>query len=361
MKVAFIIRSTAYSAPGGDTLQVQQTARALRQLNVQVDIKLAFEKVQYTEYDLLHFFNIIRPADMLLHIQKSKKPFVVSSIFIDYSAFDTQYRSGISGRLFKYFSRDAAEYMKTVARFLTGRDKLVSKAYLWKGHGKSIRSVLSNAQYVLVQAEEEYNDLVHHFGIKPHYAIIKNGVDAQLFAQAQQQQKDEQLVLCVGRIEGIKNQYHLIRALNNTPYQLVLIGDAATNQRSYFEKCKAIAADNVHFIPHLPQEQLVQYYNHAKVHVLPSWFEVCGLSSLEAGVMGCNIVITKNGYASSYFGNAAYYCDPADPASIAKAVQSAAAAHTNGLQQKIRHAYTWQNAAMQTLDVYKKIVAPCNY
>ena len=33
--------------------------------------------------------------------------------------------------------------------------------------------------------------------------------------------KDPLMVLCVARIEGIKNQLNLIKALNNTEYQLL--------------------------------------------------------------------------------------------------------------------------------------------
>ena len=118
------------------------------------------------------------------------------------------------------------------------------------------------------------------------------------------------MVLCVARIEGIKNQYNLIRALNNTPYKLLLIGDAAPNQKKYYRQCKKIAAANISFINYLPQEQLVHYYAAAKVHVLPSWFEVCGLSSLEAAAMGCRVVITDNGYARSYFKECSFLLRP---------------------------------------------------
>jgi len=39
--------------------------------------------------------------------------------------------------------------------------------------------------------------------------------------------------------------------------------------------------------------------------VLPSWFETTGLSSIEAGVMGCNIVITDK-VMQEYFSHHAF-------------------------------------------------------
>src|SRR5689334_7448279 len=131
LKVLFIVRSTLFIVRGGDTTQVEETARHLQRLGVQVDIKKANEKIKYDSYDLLHFFNIIRPADILVHIKRSKKPFIVSVILVDYSEYDKKERRGISGKLFSLLPADSIEYLKTIYRWIAGKDKLVSISYLW--------------------------------------------------------------------------------------------------------------------------------------------------------------------------------------------------------------------------------------
>ena len=357
MKVLFIVRSTLFTAKGGDTIQVEETARELRKIGVDVDIKKTNEKADYSSYDLLHFFNITRPADILVHTKRSNKPFVVSTILIDYSGYDKQQRSGMAGKLFKLLPAGGIEYLKTLYRYLRGKDRLVSVSYIWKGQRRSIKEILNKTKCVLVQAEKEYTDLVRWYQVAPPFAIVHNGVDTKLFQTTRPVNRKEDTVLCVARIEGIKNQYNLIRALNDTPYKLLLIGDAAPNQKEYYQQCKKIAGANISFLNYLPQEQLVDHYAAAKVHVLPSWFEVCGLSSLEAAAMGCRLVITNNGYAGSYFNGDAFYCDPSKPATILAAVKKAMAAGNNGeLQKKIVHNYTWQNAAEKTFSVYKKYI-----
>jgi glycosyltransferase involved in cell wall biosynthesis len=362
MRIVFITRSTLHKVPGGDSQQVLQTARMLKSLAIEVDVKLANEKIDYEKYDLLHFFNIIRPSDMLVHIKRSKKPFVVSTILIDYSVYDKQQRPGFTGKLFKLLPIRDTEYIKTLYRCLLKRDSLVSIDYLWKGQQRSIKEILSKATCVLVQAKEEYNELVDLYQTRPPFSIVKNGVDTDLFTPPTPNQKENNLVLCVARVEGLKNQYNLIQALNNTSCKLVLIGNAAPNQKKYYRQCKKIAAANITFISHLPQQQLVNYYAAAKVHVLPSWFEVCGLSSLEAAAMGCQPVITANGYASSYFGDNAIYCNPAEPSSILEAVKKAMKAGDNReLQKNILQNYTWQKTAEQTLSVYKKYIKQCSH
>jgi glycosyltransferase involved in cell wall biosynthesis len=357
MNLLFIVRSTLFTAKGGDTTQVEETARCLRELDVTVDIKQTNEKIDYSKYDLLHFFNIIRPADILVHIKRSKKPFVVSTILVDYSFYDKQQRGGMVGKIFNLLSADGIEYIKTIYRFIKGKDKLASIDYLWKGQRKSIKEILEKAACVFVQAEEEYWQLVKKYTVLPPFEIIYNGVDTGLFKPNDFIKRQENLVLCVARIEGIKNQYNLIKAISNTEYKLVLIGNAAPNQQDYYQQCKQIAGTNIEFIDHLPQRQLTAYYAAAKIHILPSWFEICGLSSMEAAAMGCHIIITNNGYAKSYFKDDAFYCDPSQPKSIYEAVKTAMAATKNQLQKKISTNYTWKKTAEQTLVVYKKNMA----
>jgi glycosyltransferase involved in cell wall biosynthesis len=93
------------------------------------------------------------------------------------------------------------------------------------------------------------------------------------------------------------------------------------------------------------------------VHVLPSYFETTGLSSLEAAVMGCNIVVTDKGDTRDYFKNDAWYCEPEDPASIRQAVEAAYdAPYNEAFRQRIFQEYTWKRAAEETLKAYMDVL-----
>ena len=358
MKVAFIARSSLHTSKGGDTIQMLQTARHLEQLNIKVDIRLTDEKINYKQYDLLHFFNLIRPSDILPHISNPDTPFVVTPLLIDYSEYDKQYRKGISGKIFHHFSTDQIEYIKTMARWIKGQQKVKSYSYLFKGHRKSVKNIIRKAVMVLPNSEMEYLQLVQSYSLTPPFSIVPNGIDESLFKSPENFEKDKNMVLCVARIEGLKNQINLIKALNNSGFQLFIIGSPASNQSDYYKQCRKIAAANIHFIDHLPQEKLIKYYQKAKVHILPSWFETCGLSTLEAAAMGCNVVITNRGYASEYCNNHAFYCDPSSPSSILDAIDKASKAGDRKIfQQKIFTDYTWRNAAYKTYEAYKKILS----
>jgi len=352
MKIALITRSTLYAVPGGDTIQIGQTARELTELGVDADICLSNQRIRYEKYDLLHFFNIIRPADILYHCKKANKPFVVSTILVNYSEYDQQYRTG-AGKLLGHLSGDGIEYIKTIARWLLGRDHLSSLSYTWKGQRKSIIEILQRTAMILPNSESEFKRIQHDYASNPEYVVIPNGINPALFKADESIKKTENLVICAARIEGIKNQLNLIRALNNTRFRLVIIGDRAPNQPGYYQQCRSEAAANIEFIDRVSQDDLVKYYQQAKVHVLPSWFETTGLSSIEAGAMGCNIVITDKGDTLEYFGDDAFYCDPASPQSIREAIEQASLAPVNRhLQTKIQEQYTWKQAAVKTLKAY---------
>jgi len=357
IKVAIIARSTLYSVQGGDTIQALQTARFLGSYGISVDIKLTHEVINYCDYNLLHFFNITRPADILFHIRKAKIPFVVSTILVNYSEYDKYHRKGFSGMLFRYLTSDSIEYMKAISRWILGRDKMMSLTYAWKGQKRSINEIIKKARLLLPNSVSEYNRLKELYGCRTNYMVVPNAVDGDLFSFDKRIEKDSNLVLCIARIEGRKNQLNLIKALNNTRFQLLIIGAPAPNQLSYYQSCRELAAANIRFIDHIPQEDLVVYYQKAKVHVLPSWFETTGLSSLEAAAMGCNIVITDKGDTREYFGNHAVYCSPSSPESIYAAVEQAASLpYDENLQLKIAKLYTWQRASLRTSEGYKNII-----
>lgn len=358
MKVLFISRATLYKDKGGDTIQVINTAKHLEKLGVEVTIRLSNEIIEYSNYDILHFFNIIRPADILVHIKRSGKPFVVSTIYVDYSEYEKNERKGLAGILFKMFSPNSIEYFKVLARFFVNGEKITSSDYLLLGQKGSIKKIIAQSGMLLPNSSNEYKRLSKDYNITKEYKIVPNAIDPLLFnGNSDTASRKEDLVICVGRIEGRKNQFNLIKALNDTKFQLVIIGSPSPNQVSYYEKCKEIAASNISFVKNIEQEELISYYANAKVHVLPSWFETTGLSSLEAGAMGCNLVITDKGDTREYFGDLAFYCDPSSSESIFEAVNKAADAYSDkNLQEKIFSEYTWSKAAELTLEAYDEVL-----
>lgn len=358
IKVAFISRATLYTSPGGDTKQLEETAKELRGLGVRVDVHLTNSTIDYAQYDLLHFFNIIRPADVIHHTRKSQKPYVVSTIFVEYGNVKEEGRTGIVGTIKKLFPESAFEYIKTIARAVKNGEKIVSKEYILWGHDRSIKYVASHAKMLLPNSESEYKRFVAKYSVHTPHHVVPNGIEERMLAiKFPASDKYQNAVISMGRIESRKNQLNLIRALNNTDYQVYIHGKPSPNNMAYYEQCKKEAASNIHIEGHLDEQMLYTAYANAKVHVLPSYFETTGLSSLEAAVMGCNIVVTDRGDTTDYFGSDAWYCEPEDTDSIKKAVEDAFnAPYNKGFKERILKNYTWRKAAEETLVAYKQVL-----
>ena len=354
-----ISRDSLFTDAGGDTVQLTSTAKYLRELGVRVDIKLSKDVVDFTKYDIVHFFNIIRPADIIVHTSKIKIPYVISTIYVDYSELEKKLRKGFLKLMFNILKPDSIEYIKCVARWLKKGDKIRSKYYLLGGHRRSAIKALKGAALILPNSDSEYYRLTNTYKIERPYVVIPNAIDTEIFnpLAVDADNKYENAVVCIGRIEVRKNQLKLIEAVNSLPYRLVLIGKGAPNQPDYYNECRVCAGSNVEFIDFLEQKKIASILKAAKVHVLPSWFETTGLVSLEAAIMGCNIVVTRKGDQSEYFDKYAYFCDPADTESIRNAVKQAfEGPKSNEFRDKILNKYTWKIAAEKTLEAYKTIL-----
>lgn len=358
MKVLYIIRATAFEAPGGDTVQARSTAKYLRRSGMEVDIRLTNEEIDYAAYDLMHFFNIIRPADIVYHVKRAGIPFVISPIFVNYSEYERKNRNDLLGLLSRTLPMDTMEYIKVIARSFKNRERIRSREYLWKGHRRSVRALIEQCNLLLPNSDNEIHRLFDHYQCKADYRRVYNGIDTEVFKRSMTGSNDREGVLCVGQIQGLKNQLSLIKALKGTGIPLTFIGKPTLNSGTYYKECRKVAGEEVKFIEYLPQNELINYYRKSKVHILPSWFETTGLVSLEAAAMGCNVVITRKGDAFEYFGGYASYCDPSSENDIKEKVLQAMEINPDpALKELIYEKYTWSKAAEVTLDAYKEVLS----
>lgn len=366
MKVLFQSRKTLFSAPGGDTTQMLKTKEYLERLGVQVDVTIDLEP-DLSEYDIVHIFNLMRPQDVYLQVKNAKrygKKIALSTIYGPYEEYEKKARGGFLQIINRFLSITQIEYLKVIARAVLNLE--FSKGtiiYLLKGHKRLQNEIVKNVDVFLPNSESEMLRVAKDFNLKDYkHVAIANAVDINKFDYSKIQVDDtleqyRDCVLCVARIEGRKNQLNVIRACKSLPYKFVFIGKPSPNSKKYFEMCKQEASENCVFLGQIDHEKLPQFYKLAKVHILASWMETPGLSSLEAGVMKTNIVVTKKGDTEDYFQDYAFYCEPDDIDSIRLAVKNAYETPFNEeLRQRILDNYKWEDTATQTLEGYKMIV-----
>ena len=367
MKVLFQSRKTLYSVPGGDTTQILKTKEYLEKLGIKVEVSLDLTP-DLSDYDIVHVFNLMRPQELYLQVKNAKKQgkkVALSTIYGPYEEYEKKARGGILQLLNNLLSITQIEYLKVIARAILNFEFNKGTAiYLLNGHKRLQKKIIKMIDVFLPNSDSEMLRVVNDFNLKEYnYVSVANAVDVNKFDYDKIQvspelEKYRDCVLCVSRIEGRKNQLNIIRARKELPYKFIFIGKAGANFKKYFEKCKKEANENTFFLGQIEHEKLPQFYKLAKVHILASWMETPGLSSLEAGIMHTNVVVTKKGDTEDYFKDFAFYCEPNDLSSIKNAVEAAYKSPFNKkLQDRIKNKYKWENTARQTLEGYNSTIS----
>lgn len=125
--------------------------------------------------------------------------------------------------------------------------------------------------------------------------------DAEIF---QKKHGLKNFILCIAAIAPRKSQIRIIRDLKDLYTALIFIG---IREGRYAKLCKKEANNKVYFFGKMGHDELKDVCAAEKVHGLASFYETPGISSLEASLAGCIIVITDRGCIKEYLGNKTIY------------------------------------------------------
>lgn len=195
--------------------------------------------------------------------------------------------------------------------------------------------------------------------------VVPNGVDGVFLAVQtgdderrellRHFQLPERFVLFVGRVTARKNLGALVAAiaLLDEPIHLVVAGAADDTVSGLLALIRENAmAKRVHAIGAVDDPTLRALYSAATVFCFPSFDEGFGLPPLEAMALGAPCVVSDIAVLREVCGDAAYYADPADPASLAQALHAAMVEPDAGKRSAgIARAagYRWEAAAAALL------------
>jgi glycosyltransferase involved in cell wall biosynthesis len=366
MKILLQGRSDLFESPCGDTSMLLKIQEHLSQAGHEIKVSCDL-RPNLKGFDVVNIFNhyyVEEAYIQLMHAKKSSKPIVLTTIYMNYSYYDKLGRRGIAGFITRMLPWSKAEYIKGLRRLIR-KKKINYPAFLFliRGYYNLLKSIFLNSDMLLVSSESELKRIFSDFNINDkEYIVAPNAFSKTLIKQDVSITKDlekfRNCVLSVAYLQPRKCQLELVRALKNSPYTLVLIGSVIPGAERYFEKVKKELGPNQYWLGRVEYNKLAKFYKLAKVHCLISWMEVSGLASLEAGLMGCNIVVTDYGDTRGNFGDLAYYCAPNSLKSIRKAVDKAYKNDYNPeLRKLIENKYNWCNEVQQTIKAYEKAIS----
>jgi glycosyltransferase involved in cell wall biosynthesis len=163
--------------------------------------------------------------------------------------------------------------------------------------------------------------------------------------------EDRPYVLAVGNHSPNKNFSGIVKAatmLTGEDVQIVAAGGG--NSRVFAGA--PVAGRNLVLAGYVTDGELRALYENALCFIYPSFYEGFGIPPLEAMHCGCPVVASNTSSIPEVCGDAAIYCDPADPADIARQVQRVLGSRQ--LRDELRQAgyvrtrqFSWSLAANQ--------------
>lgn len=171
--------------------------------------------------------------------------------------------------------------------------------------------------------------------------------------------KSRHYVFTLGRFVEEKGFDLLINAFNqldNKDYRLVIAGDA-DHEISYTRKLKKLAKENNVVLPgFIKGEELHQLFSHAGLFVLPSFHEGLPISLLEAMSYRLPVLVSDIPANRLKQLSDVNLFRTGDMESLASCLKK----KLNGEYEPVKYnmsSYNWDNIALQTDEVYKKIMA----
>jgi glycosyltransferase involved in cell wall biosynthesis/Tfp pilus assembly protein PilF len=354
IRVLMQVRSNVWTHPGGDSVLVDNFATQLRNRNIFVTIDTD-NKLDPAQYDIVHLFNFALPEMLRNQAEKAYQkgvPYVVTPLAEDAPKFLNQSFYAFE-KLIQWVQRGQQEALDFRKQF---QNTLIQPSLPFDN-----KWVVERAACIMACGEVEKSTILKSYGNFNNIELVHFGFDRQISQDDNAFSKEiglKDYVLCVGRIEHRKNQLMLLKALEDVGIPVVLAGSNFSYQQDYLAAVNKFQRRGVtKIVGRLSAEMLASAYRGAKVHVLPSWYELPGLVTLEAAWNGCNVVATTNGTIEDYIGNDGFYCEPHDEYSIRNAVL--AAYHGDNKTQKMQQrleCFTWENSAQKIHELYQNVL-----
>jgi len=231
-----------------------------------------------------------------------------------------------------------------------------------------LRETVRRADAVIVPSECSRRDVLRHLGMPAgcgdRVVVVPQGVDAR-FRPAPEPAREPWL-LYVGRFDPYKNVPRLVevfaRVRERVPdARLRIVGepDPRYPEARRTAERLGLGDETIRWDGYLGDEGLVAAYQGAAAAVLLSSYEGFGLPVLEAMACGVPVVCSDCASLPEVAGDAAMLVPPDDPDAAAGALVRvltdralAAGMREKGLRRAA--AFTWEETARRTLEVYER-------
>jgi glycosyltransferase involved in cell wall biosynthesis len=338
MKIALLDRPDSKSFPGGDTVHIEAIGRYLAQKGICI-VKVNEVSPDLQSFDLAILFNFQRPQEIYFQALCAKRnsiPFLIFPIYwnvdkvIPEKDFNVFY---VRRMLKKLFPKSFRNFFRDVQFLIRLRGEKSNDCFLapfkvptYFSRDIRFRTISDWSRTLIVNSEAEREHLLEEIPEidSEKIRVILSGLWLdELESVDKLKSVREKCIIYAGGISPRKNQLGLIRAARLLKCPVKIIGQVSVGSKAYAKQVYREAPDNVEFLGPLSRVEVLKHMGRSCVYCQPGFIETPGLSSLEAGAMGCHLVASDVGPVKEYFGEGVTYIDPRDPESIAQGINIA--------------------------------------
>lgn len=349
-RAVLLTRPMPGRAPGGDTLQIQETVEVLQSGGWQAQIveTATAAREALRPGDTLHLWNVQRVWDWEGLAQSARglgARVLITPLLHPLGLYHRRGRAGLD--------RLAAKVVRDPDRFAAlrwGRGDVRAQA----------KAALEAADAVLLAHEQELDWLAEWCGASLRNTTVVPPAIPSVSTVPPRAGLPEDFVLSVGRVEPLKNPMAVRKASARLRRELVFVGGVPRGRHLLHSRAfrRATRAAGARWLGALPPPEVRAVMRQARVHVLASWTEVLGRVSVEAALEGCAVVATDVGHLPALLGRdtpGLFLVEPGDDAALRRAIEDAwRFGRTPGGQLAVRaRALTWTVIAPRLLAAYR--------
>jgi len=233
--------------------------------------------------------------------------------------------------------------------------------------GNSEKICLTHSDFVIFISEKIKSDMLLKYNI-PGYEVIANGVNLPVKSTKSDYidslgLEKQKYIISVGRFLDEKGFDYLIRAFRKTEitqYKLVIAGDT-DYPTDYSRKIREMAQqNNVTLTGFIQGEKLEQIYSFARLFVIPSFEEGMPIALLEAMSYDIDVLASDIGANKQIGLDEEDYFRVGDEDDLGeKIVRKLGKRKDRKHREFLARNYNWDDIALKTENIYKKII--CNH
>lgn len=227
-------------------------------------------------------------------------------------------------------------------------------AMLDKLSARKVKYVLKNANKVLAVSKFNKKEILK-YTTSENVELVYNGIDCDKFNPKGEK---EDLVITVGstskyriKLKGLETFIKTAKLLPEIRFIVIGLSDDTINY------LKTLATSNVKFTGFLSQDNLIQYYQKAKVYCQLSYRESFGMSLAEAMLCGCAPVVTNNAALPEVVGDTGFYVPYSDLKATAEAIKKALRSDKGKeARERIKNMFTLEKREKRLINEMERVL-----